>query len=79
MHSGRDYKVDELGYNQLKLNPQNQLSVGEVGYIVAGVKSVKDIEIGDTLTHLESPAKERFGIQKSKTSCLLVDLSDEHG
>ena len=37
MHAGRDYKVDELGYNQLKLNPKKQLSVGEVGYIVAGV------------------------------------------
>ena len=58
MHSGRDYKVDELGYNQLKLTPRDQLSVGEVGYIVAGVKTVKDIEIGDTLTHLERQAAE---------------------
>ena len=32
MHSGRDYKVDELGYNQFKLNPKDQLSAGEVGY-----------------------------------------------
>ena len=58
MHSGREYKVDELGYNQLRLNPQKQLSVGEVGYIVAGVKSVKDIEIGDTITHEERRAAE---------------------
>ncbi len=58
MHAGRDYKVDELGYNQLRLNPQKQLSVGEVGYIVAGVKSVKDIEIGDTITHEERRATE---------------------
>ena len=36
MHSGRDFKVEELGYNQLKLNPKEQLSAGEVGYIVAG-------------------------------------------
>ncbi len=67
IHSGRDYKVDELGYNQLKLNPQNQLSVGEVGYIVAGVKSVKDVEIGDTLTHLERQATEPIpGYKKAK-------------
>ncbi len=58
MHTRRDYKVDELGYNQLRLNPQNKLSVGEVGYIVAGVKSVKDIEIGDTITHEHRPATE---------------------
>ncbi len=58
MHSGRDYKVDELGFNQLKLNPRKQLSVGEVGYVVAGVKSVQDIEIGDTLTHQHRHALE---------------------
>ncbi|MFK7735129.1 MAG: translation elongation factor 4 [Pirellulaceae bacterium] len=67
MHSGRDYKVDELGYNQFKLNPREQLSVGEVGYIVAGVKSVQDIEIGDTITHLEHPADEPIpGYQEAK-------------
>ena len=58
MHSERDYTVEELGYNQLKLNPKEQLSVGEVGYIVAGIKSVREIEIGDTITHLERQAEE---------------------
>ncbi len=67
MHGGRDYKVDELGYNQLKLNPKPQLSAGEVGYLVAGVKSVQDIEIGDTITHLERPADEPIpGYQEAK-------------
>ncbi len=58
MHAGQDYKVDELGYNQFKLVPKQTLSAGEVGYIVAGVKSVQDIEIGDTLTLLDRPAAE---------------------
>jgi len=67
MHAGRDYKVDELGYNQIKLIPRKQLSVGEVGYVVAGVKSVKDIEIGDTLTHLERQAADPIaGYKKAK-------------
>jgi GTP-binding protein LepA len=67
MHAGRDYKVDELGYNQIKLIPRKSLSVGEVGYVVAGVKSVKDIEIGDTLTHLERQAAEPIaGYKKAK-------------
>ena len=35
MHGGRDYKVDELGYNQLKLIPRPQLSAGEVGAAIA--------------------------------------------
>ena len=56
MHSNRDYVVEELGYNQLKLNPKEQLSVGEVGYLVAGIKSVREIEIGDTITLLDRPA-----------------------
>jgi GTP-binding protein LepA len=56
MHAERDYKVDELGYNQFKLVPKDKLSAGEVGYIVAGVKSVQDIEIGDTITLLDRQA-----------------------
>lgn len=67
MHSGRDYKVDELGYNQFKLNPKEQLSAGEVGYIVAGVKSVQDIEIGDTITALDRQADEPIpGYQEAR-------------
>ncbi|MEE8045621.1 MAG: translation elongation factor 4, partial [Dehalococcoidia bacterium] len=67
MHADRNFKVDELGYNQLKLNPKKQLSVGEVGYIVAGVKSVQDIEIGDTITLLDRPAAKPIpGYQKAK-------------
>lgn len=67
MHGGRDYKVDELGYNQFKLNPREQLAAGEVGYIVAGVKSVQDIEIGDTITHQDHPADEPIpGYQPAK-------------
>ncbi|WP_428305065.1 translation elongation factor 4 [Lacipirellula sp.] len=58
MHANRDFKVDEVGYNQFQLVPRQQLSAGEVGYIVAGVKSVQDIEIGDTLTLLDRQADE---------------------
>ena len=58
MHLGGDYTVEEVGYNQLRLNPKEQLSAGDVGYVVAGIKSVREIEIGDTITHLERPAAE---------------------
>lgn len=67
MHANRDFKVDEVGYNQFQLNPRNQLSAGEVGYIVAGVKSVQDIEIGDTLTLLDRQADEPIpGYQQAR-------------
>ena len=67
MHTDRDFKVDELGYNQMKLVPRESLSAGEVGYIVAGVKSVQDIEIGDTITLQDRPAAEPIpGYQEAK-------------
>jgi GTP-binding protein LepA len=67
MHMGGDYAVEELGYNQLKLIPKEQLSAGEVGYIVAGIKSVREIEIGDTITHLDRQASEPVpGYKKAK-------------
>ena len=56
MHMGCDYAVEELGYNQLKLVPKEQLTAGDGGYIIAGIKSVRDIEVGDTITHLERQA-----------------------
>ena len=58
MHLGCDYTVEEVGYNQLRLNPKEQLSAGDVGYIVAGIKSVREIEIGDTITHRDRQAAE---------------------
>jgi len=82
MHSQRDYTVEELGYNQLTLNPRKQLSVGEVGYIVAGVKSVREIEIGDTITHLDRPAAEPVpGYQEARQvvfSSIYPMSSDEY-
>ena len=67
MHAGREFKVDEVGYNQLQLNPREHLSAGEVGYVVAGVKSVQDIEIGDTITLVEQPAAEPIpGYQEAR-------------
>ena len=67
MHGGRDYTVDELGFNQLKLLPKEQLSAGDVGYVVAGVKSVQDIEVGDTITLVENQASDPIpGYQKAR-------------
>jgi len=83
MHAEKDYKIDELGYNQFKLKPKKQLSVGEVGYIVAGVKSVQDIEIGDTITLVDRPASEPIpGYQPAKQvvfSSIYPMSTDEYG
>ncbi|MFT7581393.1 MAG: GTP-binding protein LepA [Myxococcota bacterium] len=51
MHTGASYKVEEVGTSSITLNKRKQVSAGEVCYIIAGVKTIRDIEVGDTITH----------------------------
>ncbi len=83
MHADRDYTIEELGFNQLTTTKRDVLSAGEVGYIVAGVKSVRDIEIGDTITLKDRPAEEPIpGYQEAKQvvfSSIYPMSTDEYG
>ena len=56
--TGAVHRVEEVGILQLKLVPRDRLSAGEVGYIIAGVKTVSESRIGDTLTLDENPCPE---------------------
>ncbi|MDD2534781.1 MAG: translation elongation factor 4 [Eubacteriales bacterium] len=59
MHTGKDFIVTELGYFRPgELQPAEELLAGDVGYIVASIKNVRDTEVGDTVTMLSNPAKE---------------------
>jgi GTP-binding protein LepA len=51
-----EYEVQEIGILRLGLIPQATLSAGEVGYLVAGIRVVKDCHVGDTVTNAKSPA-----------------------
>ena len=67
MHSGKNYSVEELGQLRLERAPTKQLVAGQVGYIIAGIKSVREIEIGDTITLAKTPADEPLpGYQPAK-------------
>ncbi len=67
MHSGQDFKTEELGYNQLEFQPKQELQTGEVGYIIAGIKTVREIRIGDTITHPDRPTEKPVpGYQEAK-------------
>jgi GTP-binding protein LepA len=57
-HSGTDYHADEIGVLRLKQEPRNVLSAGDVGYIISGIKSSKEVQVGDTITHVDRPCKE---------------------
>jgi len=67
MASGRKYEVDELGVFEPKAKVVERLSVGEVGYVYAGIKDLIQAQIGDTLTHPSRPTEEPFpGFQEVK-------------
>ncbi len=58
MNTESEYSADEIGILQMDQVPLKELSAGNVGYIVTGVKSSKEIKVGDTITTLENPAAE---------------------
>jgi GTP-binding protein LepA len=55
-HTGKEYDVEEVGLLRLKKVKRNELSAGAVGYAIAGIKTVRDIAIGDTITDAAQPA-----------------------
>ncbi len=55
MYNGATYKVEEVGHFLLQRAKRDRLSAGEVGYIIAGVKTVSDVRTGDTITHQDKP------------------------
>lgn len=52
------YTVTEVGVFAPDLQPKASLAAGEVGYIAASIKSIEDVEVGDTVTNAENPAKK---------------------
>jgi GTP-binding protein LepA len=56
MATGREYEVSQVGVFTPKMIPASQLSSGDVGYIIAGIRSVGDTKIGDTITAVAHPA-----------------------
>ncbi len=67
MHSGREYEVHELGYNRIHREKTRSLPTGAVGYVITGIKTIRDVTIGDTLTAVADPAPEPLpGYQSAK-------------
>ena len=58
MHSGAEYRVEDTGIFQLQLASKAELSAGDVGYFIAGIKTISDIRVGDTVTRVDNPADE---------------------
>ena len=66
-NTGRDYPVETIGVNRPRPTLIDSLSVGEVGFMTASIKTVADVQIGDTITEAARPTKEPFpGFQEIK-------------
>ena len=66
-NTGQEYDANEVGVLKMDMVPKAQLSAGEVGYIISGIKDAKEVKVGDTVTHVERPcAKAIEGFQEVK-------------
>ena len=58
MATGAEYEVLEVGVHTPKEVVEDQLNTGDVGWISAAIKNIEDVRVGDTITHVDHPAKE---------------------
>ncbi len=55
--TGKEYHADEIGVLKLDMAPRQNLSAGNVGYIISGIKTSKEVRVGDTITHVNRPCE----------------------
>ena len=56
--TGKEYHADEIGVLKLDMSPRDELSAGNVGYIISGIKTSKEVKVGDTITHVSRPCEK---------------------
>ena len=57
-NTGKDYNADEVGILKMDLSPKNEVRAGDVGYIISGIKTAKEVKVGDTITLASNPTTE---------------------
>ena len=66
-NTGMEYTADEIGVLKMDMIPRKQLSTGDVGYIISGIKDSKEVKVGDTITHIARPCDKAIeGFQEVK-------------
>ena len=67
VNTEKQYHADKIGVLKMDMLPCNQLSAGNVGYIISGIKTSKEVKVGDTITHVENPCDKAIeGFQEVK-------------
>lgn len=79
MNSNKRYEVTEVGVMAPSHNPTKQLSAGDVGYIVASIKQVKDARVGDTITLADNPTAETLPGYKKVQSMVYCGIYPAEG
>jgi GTP-binding protein LepA len=64
--TGKEYDADEIGVLKLGLQPRDVLGPGDVGYIISGIKTAKEVKVGDTITHVKNPGAQIEGFEEVK-------------
>ena len=65
--TGKEYHADEVGVLKLDMSPRSELSAGNVGYIISGIKTSREVRVGDTITHVANPCDKAIeGFQEVK-------------
>lgn len=57
-NTGKDYNADEIGILKMDLSPRPEVRAGDVGYIISGIKTAKEVKVGDTITLAANPTNE---------------------
>ena len=66
-NTGMEYVADEVGVLKMDMLPRKELSTGNVGYIISGIKDSKEVKVGDTITHVARPCDKAIsGFQEVK-------------
>lgn len=66
-NTGMEYDADEIGILKMNMVPKQELSTGEVGYIISGIKDAKEVKVGDTITHVARSCTQAIsGFQEVK-------------
>ena len=84
VQTGMEYAADEVGVLKMNMMPTQQLSTGEVGYIISGIKTATEVKVGDTVTHIVNPCEKAIeGFQEVKPMVFAgvypVDPNDYEG
>ncbi len=66
-NTGKEYDADEIGVLKLDMQPTKEISAGNVGYIISGIKTSTEVKVGDTITHVARPCEKAIdGFEEAK-------------